>query len=223
MTTTNSSNKRLLLAILPLALVILVSFFLQLTVISRRAEVVTWLAQFGPGVILIYALFQTVTIVIAPIGGAFIWIAMLAVMGPVKGLILSYLVTTPAYFVNFFLARRYGRGIVRRLIGNKALEKVDHIASDAGIGTLLILKIFQGGYFDYISYAAGLVRAITPKAFIVVNVFGGIPATVISYFVFTTIPTFTLQIVALYVLTAAMIAISIALTHWRKRHRIDRV
>lgn len=56
-------------AVLPVGLVVLGSFFLQVTVLSDVEGVRVWLSSFGAWFILVYILVQTITIVIAPIVG----------------------------------------------------------------------------------------------------------------------------------------------------------
>ncbi len=207
-------RKKLLLLTLPLIGVIIFSAFLQVFVLSRHDEIVNLVDGLGGGFIFAYVLIQFLAIVIAPIGGAFIWIMMIAVLGPAKGLLLGYFVMTPAYFVNFILARRFGRNFVVKLVGKKALDKIDDISKNAGVGTLWVLKIFQGGYFDYISYAAGLVKSISLRSFALINIIGGIPATLLAYFIMTRVEGFALQMAVLYLTTGILIVISIA---WTKR------
>ena len=98
-------RKKLLLLTLPLIGVIIFSAFLQVFVLSRHDEIVNLVDGLGGGFIFAYVLIQFLAIVIAPIGGAFIWIMMIAVLGPAKGLLLGYFVMTPAYFVNFILRK----------------------------------------------------------------------------------------------------------------------
>lgn len=212
----NSDSKNLIFAVIPFFLIIFLSVILQASVIAQRDKLQIWLTSLGPLFILIYIILQTITIVIAPIGGAFVWLPMMAIMGPAKGLILSWLVATPAYFINFFLAKKYGRGIVKNLVGEKALSKIDRFVEDMGGTTLFILKIFQGGYFDYISYAAGLTK-ISFKTFFLVNIFAGIPGILITYLIFAKLPSFVFSVIALYLMTAILIGIFFLISHWFKK------
>ena len=127
----------------PLAFLVIFSLILQVTVLSNPEKFTSWLSDFGPFVILVYIIIQSVTIIIAPIGGFFIQVAMLALFPKWLAFVIIYITVTPLYMVNFYIARKYGRPIVRKIIGSKALEKVDHLAKDMGISTLVILNIFQ--------------------------------------------------------------------------------
>lgn len=211
-------KKHWAIVIAPIFLVFVVSVILQATVLSRPEEVKNWLMSFGPWFIVAYIFIQVATIVIAPIGGAFIWLPMMAILGPGVGLILMYFVTTPSFFINFFLAKRFGRGLVKTLIGIKALDKIDHYSKDAGNSTFAILKVFQGGYFDYVSYAAGLTK-MSWKTFSIINIIGGIPSAFITYFVFSRFDNFLLGVLAFYVVSGTLIAISIYINHRLIKHK----
>jgi len=191
--------------------------FLQITVLSNPEKFTTWLSQFGPFVLVIYILIQSLSVIIAPIGGFFIQVALIALFPTWIAFIILYLTVTPLYTINFFIARKYGRPIVKHIIGKKALDRVDHLAKDLGLSSLIILKIFQGMYFDYISYAVGLTQ-IKTKTFIIVNILGGIPATFISYFVVTRFSNFTLGMIAWVIVAYLLLGLSILINHQIKKH-----
>ena len=214
----NKKTLSLILLGLPIALTVIFSLILQATVLVNPEKFTSWLSSFGVFVILIYALIQPLTIIIAPIGGFFMYIAVMAIFKPFYGLILVYLVTTPIYCVNFYLAKRFGRPLVQKLIGKAGIAKIDHIAKDLGTTTLIILKVFQGSYFDYISYAVGLTQ-IPFKTFVIVNFLGGVPSILISYFVLTRFENFTLGILAVLVVSYTMIGVSFILHHIVKKHK----
>ncbi len=192
------------------------SFVLQITVLANPELVSRSLTAVGPSFIVAYVIIQFLAVVIAPLGGAFVWIALIAVVGPLQAGILSYLVTTPAFFVNFYLAKRYGKNFLGRLIGKGGVDKVASIASDVGIEAAWILKIFQGGQFDYFSYALGLTE-MSYRQFALVNIIGGIPSGLIYYFILTRFENFTLGIVALNLAAGGMVLVSMGLRHYHKK------
>lgn len=218
----NLKSKSLFFLALPIGLAILISVILQFTILTNQEAVTKWLSQFGTYVILAYILIQSVTIIIAPIGGLFLQVAMYALFDPGKAIILIYLTATPLYCINFFLARRYGRPWVERIVGKTALDKIDDLAEDAGILTLVILKVFQGGLFDYLSYAIGLTK-IPFKTFLLVNIIGGLPASFISYLIIKNAGSLTSGIITLMVVAYILGGISIYLNHQiRKRKSQDK-
>ena len=213
----SSKAKSILLLTTPIVTAFVLSMILQITILSNPDAFTTWLSSFGPFVILMYAILQLITIIIGPIGGLFMYIAVLAIFKPFWGLVLIYLVTTPTYLVNFYLARRFGRPLVEKIIGKHSMKKVDEYAEDAGNITLLLLRIFQSGLFDYISYGAGLTK-VRFRDFIWINFLGGIPASLISYFILTRFDNFTVSIIALLATSYVLIGISIALRIYLKKH-----
>lgn len=214
--------KSLVLLSLPVILAIGVTLVLQFTLLARQDQVTHWLRSFGPWFILAYALIQILTIVVAPLGGLFAQVAMIAILGPFWGLLLIYLISTPAYQINFFLSKKYGRPIVEKLIGKGALAKIDEYAMDVDATALLLLKVLQGGNFDYISYAAGL-TSIPYREFTLVNFLGGIPSILISYFIFSTLDSLVLGVAAVWVTTGALLGVSILINHrLREQKRLKR-
>ncbi len=193
----------LLSLLVPLLIITIISGFLQITVVSHPERVVLWLSSLGPFLILGYVIIQTAAIIIPPIPGSVVSLPLLAMLGPVKGLLLIYLVMTPAECVNFWLAKKYGRGIVRRVLGRQAMERVDHFTKEAGVGTAVALKLFEDNYFDYISYGLGL-TPVTLKQFILINFLVGIPRIAISYIILTYAPDFTSAIVVIEILGAIL-------------------
>lgn len=211
--------KSIILAATPITLTIIASLILQATVLSKPEKIASILASFGPFVILGYVIFQALAIIIAPIGGFAALIAVIALFGPFIGLILSYMVSTPTFLLNFYLARRYGRPIVEKIVGRAGLKTMDHYAQDAGTFTLIILKIFQGGIFDYVSYAAGLTQ-IPFKTFFIVNLLGGIPGSFVSYYILTKFSSnFTQSIIILLAVAYIFAGVAIAINHIIRKHK----
>ena len=57
----------------------------------------------------------------------------------------------------FLLARRYGRGPIKRLVGDKAMAKVEGFSRNQLEGNpFLLTGLLMTGLFDFVSYAAGL-------------------------------------------------------------------
>ena len=64
--------------------------------------------------------------------------------------------TVLAPIIDFYLARRFGRPLVAKLAGKRALKEIDKIAEYSGVKALAILRLLGGVLFDSISYAIGL-------------------------------------------------------------------
>lgn len=203
---------------LPILITLVISYSLQAKILANQADFTRWLSSFGPYVILIYIVLQSITIIIAPIGGFFLVVAMMALFGPAIALTFTYLVTTSCYLINFYLARRYGRGLVKKLIGQEPLEKLDHIVKDAGLPLLIITRILQGANFDYISYVWGLTE-IPFRTFAIVNIIGGIPATLVTYLLISSFDNLILGVLAFYASSIIFAGLAFYLTHRLKKHK----
>lgn len=197
-----------------------ISFLLQISVIAHPESVNAWVSSMGPLFIVGYVLIQAAAIIIPPIPGAIVRLPLLAILGPMKGLILIYLVTVPAECINFILAKKYGRPIVKKLVGNNAMERVDHYTKDAGLGTLVVLKLLEDSFFDYISYGLGL-TSIPVKQFVLVNFTVGIPVIILDYFILTRAPNFTSSIILLEVSTGLITAGFVAYKHWQHKRGLS--
>jgi len=196
----NKKNlKTLFTLLIPLIITIFLTLFLQNTIINNPELLQKWLRSFGVLSIFIYIIVQSITIIIAPIGGLSAALAIIAIFGPLWGNIIIYFVTLPLYVINFLLARKFGRPFVKRIIGEKGLATADKYTQKLNISVLIFLKIFMGGYFDYISYAAGFTK-IDLKSFIIVNLLGAIPGTILTYFIFKYAPNFSTAVVLMLVI-----------------------
>lgn len=204
--------RSVILLSLPIIVTILLSYYLQITIISDPEKFKNWFLGFGPFVVLVYIILQSIAVIFAPIGGLFLVVTMVAVFGPEIATILAYSVTTPVYLLNFYIARRFGRPLVERIVGKLALEKADHFVKDAGVFTLIVLRIFQSGNFDYLAYGLGLTK-VPFKTFAIVNFLAGIPAALVFYFVITRFSNITISVVVFYLVAVVFAGISIYINH----------
>lgn len=208
--------KELAIVGIPFALTLLVSAILQITVLARPEQVQAWLLDFGIWFVFVYIIAQTLTIIIPPLGGLVFQLGAVAILGPTLGVILIYLVSTPAFCINFFLARKYGRPLVERMIGKTGMAKFDQLTLEAGVGTLVVLKVLQGGYFDYVSYAAGISK-ISTRDYLLINFIGGIPYSIISFLIYSKTQNLVQSVIVLQVLAGVLIALSFAINHFRNK------
>jgi len=57
--------------------------------------------------------------------------------------------------LSFGVARKYGRGVVERILGGKTMVEIDKFSQAVDWKTFLVMRILASNYFDYVSYAAG--------------------------------------------------------------------
>jgi len=104
------------------------------------------LGFFGP---LAYILIVFISTIISPLGCVFLWpFALLAWGFPLPAVYTSFGAIVGAA-ANFWIARKFGRPIIEKLITKKGMEIVDMISLKEGLKALFFLRL-------YVSYAAGL-------------------------------------------------------------------
>lgn len=89
--------------------------------------------------------------------------------------------STIGYSISFWIARRYGRNVVERLVGD-SITRVDNLLTrlDSLVGLMTARFVFYFAY-DFVAYAAGLSKARYP-VFLVVTFVLGIPPTALTVF-----------------------------------------
>ena len=80
-----------------------------------------------------------------------------------------------------FIARKWGRAWVEKLVGKDDMAKVDSFTKDYGLSSLIFLRIFQGYIHDFVSYTYGLTN-IKFVLYIVVSILAPIPWLLLWYF-----------------------------------------
>lgn len=80
--------------------------------------------------------------------------------------------------ISFWLARRFGQPMVRRLVGDENLERVNNVYKHqlGGWVSLAVARIVLFSLWDFLSYAAGLAESIRFRTYALVSaVFGFFP------------------------------------------------
>jgi uncharacterized membrane protein YdjX (TVP38/TMEM64 family) len=79
--------------------------------------------------------------------------------GFTQGLIVIALADLVSCTFNFYIARRYGRGLVERFVGTQFMEKVDRLAQrHLERNFFLMMGFLMTGVFDFVAYAVGLTK-----------------------------------------------------------------
>lgn len=122
-------------------------------------QIRTNVAQFGIWAPLIILLLRLSSIVIPVLPGTAYAILSGALFGFVQGLIVIALADLLACSANFFIARRYGRPVVQRLVGKQFMDKLDRWSQKYLEGNFFLMTgAMMSSFFDYICYGAGLCR-----------------------------------------------------------------
>ena len=111
----------------------------------------------------IYVVIVYLSTVISLISSIVLWPAALLAYGFSESVILTFIANFAGGMTNFFLARKYGRPLVRKLVGKDSIDKVDKFTSVSGLRAFIVLRVLASNYYDFVSYAAGLTNlAIKP-------------------------------------------------------------
>ncbi len=97
-----------------------------------------------------------------------------------QAIIYVSMATFLSFIINFYIARKWGRGLVQKFVGQKGMENVDQFSQHYGLVSLFFARMFLGGIADFISYGAGLTK-ISFYPYLTVSTIGAIPGTILWY------------------------------------------
>ncbi|MGG6270077.1 TVP38/TMEM64 family protein [Leptolyngbya sp. AN03gr2] len=117
------------------------------------------IAQYGIWSPLIVLLLRLSSIVIPVLPGTAYAVLSGAVFGFGQGLLVIAIADFLACSANFWVARRYGRGTVQRMVGERFMARLDRWSQKYLESNFFLLTgALMSGFFDYICYAVGLSR-----------------------------------------------------------------
>lgn len=120
--------------------------------VERLQAIVEQFGVFGP---LVYIGLRA-AVCVFPFGAGPIQLASGVLFGFVPALIYSVIGSTLGYSISFWLARRYGRTIVRRMVGDN-IDRVDaYISRLDTVAGLIVARLALYFAYDFVAYAAGL-------------------------------------------------------------------
>jgi len=118
-------------------------------------------------------------VVLSHVFPPFVVFPMSSVALPIYGVFVTNLIF---YFsgvissiICFFISRKYGRGLVKKLAGHDTLKQIDDVVESSGTLILIIGRSFGSSIFEVISYAFGLTKMSFKKYFLITLVFSIIP------------------------------------------------
>lgn len=183
-----------------LSLAIISLFFLSTLITPAQVESITSTAGwFGP---LLIGLFLLLTQVFAPLSGTPVMIVGIKLYGYPQTMALLYGSCLVSAILNFWIARRYGRNLVKKLVGEKALKSIDELSQLNERVLLISSRIFGYSFFDLISYAMGLTKISFKKYFVYTASLTLIPF-IVQYFLFSGIDFNSLRGMLIYFVSIA--------------------
>lgn len=122
-------------------------------------QIRTNVAQFGIWAPFMLLFLRLTSIVVPTLPGTAYAILSGALFGFVQGLVVIVVADFLACTTNFLIARRYGRGVVQRLVGERFMNKLDQWSQKYLEGNFFLMTgALMSSFFDYICYGAGLSR-----------------------------------------------------------------
>jgi uncharacterized membrane protein YdjX (TVP38/TMEM64 family) len=167
----SQNSKKILNYSLLILLIFLVIFYLSASI--EQEEVVKLVERSGLWAPAVYIILLVLTFIFAPLSGTPFFLAGFSLFGrKLHG--YTYLANLLATAINFWIARMWGRDLVEKLAGKENLKKIDEFTQNYGIKSLIILRIVQTHFHDFISYAYGLTNMKFIPYFII-SALGALP------------------------------------------------
>ncbi|OGM13962.1 hypothetical protein A3D84_02525 [Candidatus Woesebacteria bacterium RIFCSPHIGHO2_02_FULL_42_20] len=156
MKSSNKFSSKLIL--IPTLLVVAISFLI-LTISGFNYDNLSGLVtSYGVLGAVFYMALGVLSIVLAPTSTIPLWPVVLGAYGFWVAVILTWVSGIVGAIVNYYIAKIFGRPVVKKLIGEKALSEVDRIAGIVGWKGLVVVRTIGNASFDYASYAFGLAK-----------------------------------------------------------------
>lgn len=140
-------------------------------------------ADLGPWGIIIFILIILCTQIFAPLSGTAFYFAAIKIYGFGTVLLLFYTTSLLTATISFFIAKRWGRKIVIKLIGSKSMDRIDALSMEHENLLLISGRTIGFFIFDFISYALGFTRISFRKYFWYTALLTIIPLA-LQYFIF---------------------------------------
>jgi uncharacterized membrane protein YdjX (TVP38/TMEM64 family) len=155
--------------------VIIVLIRRQLTVLTDRRALRSFVEQYGEWTPVVFIAIQATQVVVAPIPGQVVGAAAGYLFGTWKGTLYSMIGVTIGSTIAFWLSRRYGRAYVERMIHDDRLEEFDAIDDNYVRLTLFFFFLVPGLPDDALCFAGGLTK-VPLWQLVVIAVVGRTPA-----------------------------------------------
>ncbi len=151
-----SSRIRILQLLLILTLLILIMVLINGVGIERmRARV----EEFGIWAPLAVFVLRLISVVLPAIPGTVYSVLSGSLFGFVQGLILISVADLLSCTLNFWIARRFGRNVVERFVGQSFMVRIDRLGQRHLENNLfLMIGFLMTGLFDFVSYTIGLTQ-----------------------------------------------------------------
>ena len=158
--------------------IILILFVLSSYIVRTNIEFFNSLIGNNIYGIFIYILITIIAIVIAPISMTPLIPIVSNVFGWIFGAILTFIGWSIGSFIVFFLCRKYGVDLIKKLISLKHINKIESkIPKENLFFDIVLLRMIIP--VDILSYALGLFSKVNFKTYALATMIGIIPFTIV--------------------------------------------
>ena len=172
--------------------VVLILFIISVKMI-KSGELQSEVASYGIFAPLLIIILKMVTLIIAPLGGAPLYVIAGALLGTAKGFLICFLGDVLGSSVCFLLSRRYGQRILNFFAGSHNVEKVLKTVNIIN-NTKYFIKARIGFMImpELLSYSAGLSR-INFWIFMIINALFYVPLDFLLVFLGSSLAEFSVK------------------------------
>ena len=150
--------------------------------VSEPEQVRGWTEGFGAWGPIAIILLQIAQAVVAPIPGQAMQAVSGLLYGPWLGILYSMTGMVLGSSLTFWLARRFGRPLVARLLGKQSMDSLDDLVRRGGVPFFFLIWLFPFAPDDLACIAAGLTPMPTGQ-FLALMILGRMPGIVVSVLV----------------------------------------
>jgi uncharacterized membrane protein YdjX (TVP38/TMEM64 family) len=134
----------------------------------------------GPLAPLVYIFIKALTYTVAPLTSGPIQLFSGLLFGLIPGTLYTLLGEVIGGSINFWLARRFGRAVVTRLVGAEGMTRVDNFVNQiVDWKTLTYARLFLFSIYDFVSYAVGFSK-LPYRTYLIISIFVGVIPTFVA-------------------------------------------
>ncbi len=146
------TKKKILYLLSSIGLILLVVYISDKYSSNDISEFISKAGIFAP---ILYILIQIVGQIFAPLSTSALFVAGFILFGK-STIIYSVITWLISSIINFYLARKYGKRVLKIFIGEEGLMKIEDIANRIDTKRFFLLRISTFYINDFASYAFGL-------------------------------------------------------------------
>lgn len=120
-------------------------------------DISTFITKAGPLAPVLYVLIQIIGQIFAPLSTSALFVAGFIIFGK-NAIFYSVLTWLISSITNFYLARKFGKKVLKRFIGEEGIIRIEEIAERIDTKRFYLLRFSTFYINDFASYAFGLTR-----------------------------------------------------------------